>query len=72
MRDCLAVKEYLVNASARAGGLMNPAHYERPGFYKGSVSGLIGHEAVAPWPAYTQWMDSSWSWDSWSGAPAAT
>jgi len=57
VRDCLAFKEHLVNASARAGGLMNPAHYERPGFYKGSVSGLIGHETVAPWPAYTQWMD---------------
>src|SRR5262249_14761535 len=56
MRDCLAFKEHLVNASARAGALMNPAHYERPGFFKCSVSGLIGHHAVAPWPAYTQWM----------------
>jgi len=41
MRDCLAFKEHLVNASARAGALMNPAHYERPGYYKGTVSGLI-------------------------------
>jgi 2-keto-4-pentenoate hydratase/2-oxohepta-3-ene-1,7-dioic acid hydratase in catechol pathway len=57
IRDCLAFKEHLVNASARAGGLMNPAHYERPGYYKGTASGLIGHEAVAPWPAYTRWMD---------------
>src|SRR5215475_147732 len=31
VRDCLAFKEHLVNASARAGGQMNPAHYERPG-----------------------------------------
>src|SRR5215468_8363278 len=56
LRDCLAFKEHLVNASARAGGLMNLAHYERPGFYKGSVARLIVLEAGEPGRGYTQTM----------------
>jgi len=57
LRDFVAFEQHLVNASARLGTSVNPLHYERPGYYKGSVAGLIGHEATVRWPAYTQEMD---------------
>jgi len=39
MRDCLAFKEHLVNASARAGGLMNPAHSSGPASTRAASQG---------------------------------
>lgn len=57
VRDCMAFEQHLVNAGKRFGQQVNPMHYELPAYYKGSRSGLIGHEHEVRWPAYTRVMD---------------
>ena len=57
MRDCLAFREHIVNATARIGATPDPVVNELPGYYKVSQSGLIGHEQEVAWPPYTQFMD---------------
>jgi 2-keto-4-pentenoate hydratase/2-oxohepta-3-ene-1,7-dioic acid hydratase in catechol pathway len=57
VRDCLAFEQHMLNASQRLGQQVNPLYYELPAYYKGSRSGLIGHEHQVRWPAYAAFMD---------------
>lgn len=56
MRDCMAFERHVLNTFGKAGPVP-PVYYEMPVYYKGSQAGLLGHEEVVPWPAYTRWMD---------------
>jgi 2-keto-4-pentenoate hydratase/2-oxohepta-3-ene-1,7-dioic acid hydratase in catechol pathway len=63
MRDCLAFEQHLRNTiNPLAAALKVPpqipeVYYERPIYYKGNPSTLIGNEQEVPWPDYTSRMD---------------
>jgi len=56
MRDCLAFEEHLKNTLGRLGPVPE-VYYQRPIYYKGNPTTLIGHGAEVPWPARCQEMD---------------
>jgi 2-keto-4-pentenoate hydratase/2-oxohepta-3-ene-1,7-dioic acid hydratase in catechol pathway len=57
VRDCMAFEQHLINAGKRFGQQVNPLHYQLPAYYKGSRTGLIGHQKEVRWPGYTAVMD---------------
>lgn len=57
MRDCMAFEQHMLNSFGKVGLTVPDLYYELPAYYKGSPEGLIGHDAVVRWPAYTDHMD---------------
>ena len=64
LRDCLVFEQHLVNAqkqwekmTGRPPAGVPDLWYERPGYYKGNRFSVIGPDAPALWPRYSELMD---------------
>jgi 2-keto-4-pentenoate hydratase/2-oxohepta-3-ene-1,7-dioic acid hydratase in catechol pathway len=57
MRDFYAFEEHVKTGFAKRNEEIPPAWYELPVYYKGNARTMIGPDAEAPWPRYTQKLD---------------